>query len=71
MKTVSITIEIKGGVATVTEVTGPARLAVTVTLHDYDTDGADPDQLDTDEDGVPCVVSEIEYHSPPRRPGFV
>lgn len=71
MDTVSVIIEIQGGIANVTEVTAPPGVKVSITIRDYDTEGADPEDLTVDGDGIPCFESGNEYEDPPEQPGFV
>jgi hypothetical protein len=70
MAIVCLTIEVQGGVATVTDVKMPG-LTLRIRLRDYDIDGSDPDDLDTDEDGRPYTESVIEYPGSPEPGGFV
>jgi len=71
MHTVNVTIEIQAGIATVTGITAPPGLTVTVTIRDYDIEGSETEELDTDENGIPCFESSLENHSPADRPGFL
>jgi len=71
MDVVTITIEVEDGLAAVVDVAAPPGLTVRVKLRDYDTDGSDPDDLDTDDNGRPCFESIMEYFGLPERPGFI
>lgn len=71
MDTVTITIEVEDGLATVVDVAAPPGLIVRVKIRDYDTDGSDPDDLDTDESGRPCFEAVREYFGLPEQPGFI
>jgi hypothetical protein len=68
--TIEIIIEIQDGIPTVTEVTGQPDTTVCIIFRDYDTNGAEPDELDKDVDGIPCFESINEYYTEPNRPGF-
>lgn len=70
MDAVKIRIEVKGGMATVAEVKAPDGVAVEVVIRDYDTDGADPDDLQADEEGTPCFESVMEHPDRAEPPGF-
>lgn len=71
MDVITVTVEVEDGLATVVDVAAPPGLTVRVKIRDYDTDGSDLDELDTDERGRPCFESVAEYFGPPEQPGFI
>ena len=71
MDAVTVVIEIQEGVPEITEIAAPAGVKVSVTIRDYDTDGADPEDLTLDPDGIPCFESGTDYENSPDQPGFV
>ena len=71
METVCVVIEIQECVPEIMEIAAPTGVKVSVTIRDYDTEGADPDDLTLDPDGIPCFESIAKNDIPPEQPGFV
>jgi hypothetical protein len=71
MESVSVIIEIRGGIPEIVGIAAPRDVKVGVIIRDYDIEGADPGDLTFDPSGVPCFESGADTDSPSANLGFV